>query len=237
MQVVPGGEGVELYSPLSLFTPPANITVSLVSADGEEEIASETHTYLSQHIALFGDSSWINKTDLLAAMPYNGRLFRIKLTKVGVGSNQIRYSNILILDENRDHELRLLRYRCAEAFNGFPFANDEWVSMWVPIWLNRMQYRQSDETYTRLDGSVAVLYATRTKEYEAHTDYIPESWHDKILAALMCDEVTLDGQLYQKSADYSIEWDNILTIHDHKCTRATFKMIERRLDRNSNTQE
>lgn len=237
MPVVPGETGLEFYSPLTGVTPTPpfqQITIALVTADGGQTLYSEAVNYTNDHLALFGDTTTIPAATLLELMPYNGLLFRIKLTKVALGVTYTQYSNVLVVQQNQDKELALLRYRCGETTAGFPFKNGEWVSAWMPIWLDQMQYRQEDETYTRLDGSVAVLYATRTKEYEAETDYIPEEWHEKILTALMSDDVTINGQGLQKSADYELQWDSVLKTRHHKCVKATWKMIERTLTRNSN---
>ncbi len=105
----------------------------------------------------------------------------------------------------------------------------------IPIRLSAAQYTQSDKIYETRNGDQIVLYATINKVYEGETDYIPESWHEKIVTALSCDEVYINGERVTKSDSYEIDQDNYTyTDCGIRLTRATFKVKTNVVKRNSN---
>lgn len=105
----------------------------------------------------------------------------------------------------------------------------------LPIRISKPQYKQTDKIYENRNGEQIVLYATINKEYEGETDYIPEEWHEKIVTALSCDEVYINGERVTKSDSYEIDQDNY-TYSDCgiRLTRATFKVKTNVTQRNSN---
>lgn len=123
---------------------------------------------------------------------------------------------------------------------GFPFSYDEdgnevRPTFSLPIVLNKPQYKQEDKTYTKANGEVVTLFAKYYKEWECHTEYLPEAWHDCIVAMLSCDRVYVGGQLVSKSADYEVDWENYdMAEDDIKTARAKFKLRANTNQRNSN---
>ena len=105
----------------------------------------------------------------------------------------------------------------------------------MPIRLHSPQFKQEDKIYTKRNGEQVVLYANITKEYEGETDYIPMEWHEKILVALSCDEVYINGERVTKSGSYDIDHENYTTSDcGIKLLRATFKVTTNVTQRNSN---
>lgn len=126
-----------------------------------------------------------------------------------------------------------LEYKCNETSLGFPGGCMEGV--WLPMRIYNPQHSQEDKTYTKRNGEIVTLYASYSKEYEGETDYLPEEWHDKIMAALSCDEVYINGLRVTKSANYDIKWDSYdETSCGVKLARATFKVKNHIANRNSN---
>ncbi len=158
----------------------------------------------------------------------------------------IGYSNLLRYMLNDDAYLSVLSYWCNEPQFGIPFSQythstrpiimrngNEIIT--IPIRLSAAQYTQSDKIYETRNGDQIVLYATINKEYEGETDYIPEAWHEKIVTALSCDEVYINGERVTKSDSYEIDQENY-TYADCgiRLTRATFKVKTNVVKRNSN---
>ena len=157
---------------------------------------------------------------------------------------QIRYSNKLCLI---DSDMSTIRYRCNEDTFGFPFrlsvekkygAQDSYksyIQASIPIILNKPQFKQEDKVYTKRNGEQVVLSSSITKEYEGHTDYLPLDWHTKILIALSCDEVYINGERVTKTGTYDIDHDKTTyTDCGTKLLRATFKVTTNVTQRNSN---
>jgi hypothetical protein len=149
------------------------------------------------------------------------------------------YSNVLQRQPKGDYTV--VRYACKEDVFGFPFTmkdtegNNTYVQYLMPIRLYNPQYKQEDKVYTKRNGEQVVLFASITKEYEGETEYIPMEWHEKILMALSCDEVYMDGERVTKNNTYEIDHDNC-TYSDCgiKLMRATFKVTTNVTQRNSN---
>lgn len=145
-----------------------------------------------------------------------------------------KYSNILVRVEDEE-QYAVVKYSCKEPAFGFPFDSTGYVQQLMPINLHSPQFKQEDKVYTKLNGEQVVLYASITKEYDGETDYIPMEWHEKILMALSCDEVYINGEKVTKSGNYEIDHDNC-TYSDCgiKLMRATFKVTTNVTQRNSN---
>lgn len=137
-----------------------------------------------------------------------------------------------------DYPMSYVRYRCHEDAFGFPFhsAGDKWAGMYLPIVLSAPQNVQDSKTYEKLDGEVVTLYAKYYKEWEGTTEYLSEEMHDKILAALSCDEVYIDDKRVTLSNTYQVDWAKYELDCDGrtKLARATFKVREHITQRNSN---
>ena len=145
------------------------------------------------------------------------------------------YSNLLRRYENQDGEFALLSYTCDSETFDLPFTSSRPIRQWLPIWLNKPDFTQKDEIYEKLSGERVVLYATINKELQAQSDYIPEWWHERIVMALSCDVVKVNGVKLTKSDNYKIDWDNHT---EADCgvwlARATWKMVANVTSRNSN---
>lgn len=153
-----------------------------------------------------------------------------------VTSTTFFYSNLLHIVEDSDG-LALIKYVCDEDAFGFPFGSGgtKYLRQWVPIRIDDPQFKISDKTYEKLNGEKVVLYAAISKEYNLETEYIPEEWHDKLIAALCSDHVFIDGVSLNKSGEYSIEWDKYTTADcGKKIVRGTCKMTTNFNIRNSN---
>ena len=145
------------------------------------------------------------------------------------------YSNLLRRYENPNGELSLLSYTCDTTTFDLPFTSARPIRQWLPIWLNKPKYNQKDEIYEKLSGERVVLFATINKELSAQTDYIPDEWHQRMVMALSCDNVQVNGVRLTKSDNYDIDWDNHT---ESDCgvwiARATWKMVANVTSRNSN---
>lgn len=173
--------------------------------------------------------------------------FRLRMTGYYTGHEAgdedveqiLAYSNLLRYVSNEDGYLSGLAYYCNEEQFGFPFTKQKqtksYMQLALPIRISKPQYKQTDKIYENRNGEQIVLYATINKEYEGETDYIPEEWHEKIVTALSCDEVYINGERVTKSDSYEIDQDNY-TYSDCgiRLTRATFKVKTNVTQRNSN---
>lgn len=148
--------------------------------------------------------------------------------------SNVKYSNTLIM-VGADYG-SVLDYRCYEPAFGFPVLGQEYNHVLLPIRLHSPQFEQEDKTYVKADGEVVTLYAKYYKEWEGETEYLPEAIHDKIVAALSCDEVYIDDRRVTKTDKYQIDWENSDTACDGitKLAKATFKVREHVTQRNSN---
>lgn len=163
-----------------------------------------------------------------------GTIYYIRITHVVNGEiKKTLFSNPLIASNNSDYSN--VTYKCNHEAFGFPFSENTGIRIMLPILLKNPQYKQEDKVYTKRNGEQVVLFANITKEYEGETDYIPMEWHEKILMALSCDEVYINGERVTKSNTYEIDHDNY-TYSDCgiKLMRATFKMTTNVTQRNSN---
>lgn len=158
----------------------------------------------------------------------------------------IGYSNILQVVENQG-KYSQIKYGCNEYGTfGFPFeayypnatpgsSGTTYLQCLVPLIIKRPQFNQSDKVYEKSNGEQVILYANYTKEYNGETDYIAEETHEKIMIALNCDQVFINGQRLTKSDKYEIDWDNeTQTDCGTKLVRATFKMKANITTRNGN---
>ena len=149
--------------------------------------------------------------------------------------NNTFYSNVLRRFDDDDPTYAKVEYECSTPTFDMPFEIGRRVRQSLPIWLNKPQFQQNDEIYKKLDGEQIVLYATVNREVEAQTDYLPEWWHQRIILALSCDRVYINGERLTKSDNYEIDWDNHMTDDDGRWrAKAKWKMTGNITSRNSN---
>lgn len=161
-----------------------------------------------------------------------GERFILKLYR----GNVVRYSIPLVRMPSKMVEFSHIRYRCNEDAFGFPFSDGSYAAFYLPLRLHSPQNVQDDKTYVKTNGEVVTMYAKYYKEWEGETEYLSADMHDKIVAALSCDEVYIDGKRVTKSDKYQVDWENYDLDCDGvtKLARATFKVRENTNQRNSN---
>ena len=151
------------------------------------------------------------------------------------GDYSYAYSNLLRRYENNDGLLSLIDYTCGTETFDLPFTNDKPIKMWLPIMVDNPTPEQKDEIYEKLNGERVVMYATINEKYECESDYIPYDWHKRIVIALSCDCVKINGTKLTKSESYDIDWDNYSKLDcGTKITKASWKMVANITSRNSN---
>lgn len=169
------------------------------------------------------------------------------------------YSNMLVYTGTKDkqsdaygeliNDYSVVKCLCNEDAFGLPYSQhvipasippSQWPASYIngilPLRLYAPQFTQEEETYEKANGEVVTLYAKYHRELEGVTEYLPESVHQKIVAALACDEVYINGVRVIKSDKYNIDWENYDLDCDGvtKLARATFKVRENTNQRNSN---
>lgn len=161
--------------------------------------------------------------------------FRVRMT-----ADTTHYSNLMVRMPG-NMNLSSLQYSCKEEAFELPFGYDAsrggypYLKQTMPIRIYNQQFKQEDKIYTKRTGENVVLYASINVEYSGETDYIPIEWHEKIVYALSCDDVLINGKKVTKSDNYEVDHDNY-TYSDSgvKLLRATFKVKENITKRNSN---
>ncbi len=221
--------------------------VDLVRANGEVIQIDIAQTIISGYFNGVDPQYICYKLRALSAYLAPQECFRLRMTGYYTGHEDgeddveqiLAYSNLLRYVSNDDGYLSWISYYCNEEQFGFPFTKQKrtksYMRLSLPIRISKPQYKQTDKIYENRNGEQIVLYATINKEYEGETDYIPEEWHEKIVTALSCDEVYINGERVTKSDSYEIDQDNY-TYSDCgiRLTRATFKVKTNVTQRNSN---
>ena len=163
----------------------------------------------------------------------DGELFRFGYIVTGGATPDMLSVPLVKVADMKD--MSVIKYRCNEDAFGFPFSVGGYVCAALPILLSAPGYSQSDETYTKLDGEIVTLFSQARKEWSGETEYLPEELHDKIMVALMCDEVFINERKVVKSGQYSVDWKNYDKLPNGvKTAKATFTVEENMVSRNSN---
>ena len=216
-----------LYSeyPIKIYVKGSVTSISVISPSGTvlntESYTAATTSYVSRNISSLLLGAGIAVGDKFALKSYDGIAYR--------------YSGYLVRvpDDGMAH----VRYSCYEDALGFPFSDDDGeVAFTIPLLLKSPQLVQDEKTYVKANGEVVTLYAKYYREWEGETEYLSAATHDKIVAALSCDEVYIDGKRVTKSEKYEIAWDAYDLDCDGvtKLAKATFKVREHITQRNSN---
>lgn len=187
---------------------------------------------------LFQDNGYLGDLIDYASV---GQTFFLRLTRVKNGNTSYLFSQPIVRVPSTD--LVIFEYYCHEDAFGFPFktVSDDLqqychACVILPIRMAKPQPIQDDKTYVKADGSVVTLYAKYYKEWECETEFLSEAMHDKIIAALSCDEVWINGTRVTKTDSYKIDWENYDLDCDGvtKLAKATFKVRANVTQRNSN---
>lgn len=222
--------------------------IDLVRANGDLIKESITSNYGLDNVQ-FSDMPWYFVLDGRSLAEYlaPNECFRLN-AKIGNNSGSYVenillnvYSTLFRYTPNDNNYLSSIQYFCDEPEFDIPFftiprqGSKAYVQLALPIRLKNPQFKQSDKIYETRNGEQIVLYSTINKEYDGETDYIPESWHERIVTALACDEVLINGERVTKSDSYEIDHDNY-TYSDGgiRLTKATFKVKTNVTQRNSN---
>lgn len=227
LPVVFGSEGTSFF-----FKCEANddVWITLVNADATKQYAQTR---------IIGRNGWvtINLSQLFTKSQISAVIKESDLFRVVVEvqeSGQSVASQLLCYRSSMDG-LSVIKYKCDPDTFGFPFSTGGYAIVTLPILLTQPQYGQEDKTYTKSNGDIVVLYAQHRKEWSGETEYLPEHMHDKIVTALACDEVYINGDRVTKDGSYDVNWDNYDQLPDGtKTARATFKVRANTLSRNSN---
>lgn len=224
-------------------------TPALIEVVDEQDnvIQDEEEGFILQENLSSNDSHWIRLfydgylEDIYYIADRVGQKIFLRITYTKNGAVRKRYSCPLVIVPTTGFSA--IEYRCYEDALGFPFATVEEqmqqycpASILLPIRLHSPQNVQEDKTYVKANGEVVTLYAKYYKEWEGETEYLSEEIHDKIVAALSCDEVYIDGKRVTKTDNYKVDWDNYDLDCDGttKLAKATFKVREHIANRNSN---
>ncbi len=230
----------DAYCRVELFIIPDdgyNVTAVELVNENDEFLLGEQIPEKKTFFSLFVQGDLFKDADQL--LKDGERFFiRIEAENFETEASKYLYSQPLVKVSPKDVQMVLLRYNCNEDTFGFPFrsAGGVYASQPVPLNLYAPQNSQDDKTYVKANGKVVTLYAKYFKEWEVETDYLSEETHDKIVAALSCDEVFINGKRVTKSDNYQVDWENYDLDCDGvtKLARATFKVRENTNQRNSN---
>lgn len=80
----------------------------------------------------------------------------------------------------------------------------------LPMQLHSAQFPEERTVFRKANGQSKTLSVVIRRTYELETDYMPESWHQRLKIAIAHDTVTLEGEKYlgdiSQDGDYNIEW-------------------------------
>ncbi|MBK7882491.1 MAG: fibronectin type III domain-containing protein [Chitinophagaceae bacterium] len=160
-----------------------------------------------------------------------GKCFQIgtKITTEDIDGADISIPSNCLYRTCDDCWTSLLEYSCDENSYGFNYCAIETFSpnkVRLPIYISRPQLKTDQSIYSRSNGIINILKATKKKEYEGETENLTEGMHEKIDIALDHDHVHITTKHYtggiRKTGDYEIEWTKFL---DYPIAPAQFKVL------------
>lgn len=81
----------------------------------------------------------------------------------------------------------------------------------LPLNLFAAQFGSTKSQYVKADGTIKVLSNQLKKTYSLTTDWMPETWHQRLVIALSHDNVNIEGEKYfggvALDGNYQIDWD------------------------------
>ena len=129
-----------------------------------------------------------------------------------------------------------IEYSNNEDAFGFTYPIGVTNSVNFPFFLHSPQYPTTEKIYKQTNGQYRRLSADIEKEYECETDYIQESYHDKLITALKHDTLIVTSnrlgfttQMSQQG-DYSPDWNSKIEF----TSKAEFKLRKYFNGKNSN---
>lgn len=119
-----------------------------------------------------------------------------------------------------------IEYSNNEDAFGFTYPTGVTNSINFPFFLHSPKYPTTEKIYKQTNGQYKRLSADIEKEYNCETDYIQESYHDKLITALKHDTVIVTSnrlgfttQMSQQG-DYSPDWNSKIDF----TSKAEFKL-------------
>ena len=95
----------------------------------------------------------------------------------------------------------------------------------LPLYLKTPQFPTEENRFRLSNGATKTLSVTVRKVYNAQTDYLSETMHQKLVIALSHDTVNIEGDRYlggvAKDGDYEITWPDFL---DYPLGQAAVKL-------------
>ena len=162
-----------------------------------------------------------------------------KISILGYKLSGSLVSNNLITFDSNSYVTSVLTFIANRQYGDIPQGTH---TLALPIRFFNPQFSQEEKRYTDMVGRSIQLTSQYIIEYEAETDYIPYSWHEKIMQWLLCDRIEVYGgeafskrstEIY-KSESYQINWEDVTeTECGEKFVRATFKVKVQTNKRNS----
>ena len=216
---------IPIHDGIELFLPRPAIQILLV--DSNNQPIAQLQTQSITHINIFGDDTNNDGSAIFAQYEQDiliGQTFYIVIL---TEKNHPIFSQPLIRVPYKNYIHA--KYSCNNYAFGFPFQPNEnlYASFAIPVIMDKPQFVQNNKTYTTLAGENINLYANYYKEYQCHTDYLSEEYHQKIISLLSCDQVFFNNQKITKSENYQILWDNYdvdCITGRKKLAQATFKV-------------
>lgn len=121
----------------------------------------------------------------------------------------------------------VIKYRCDEDAFGFVYcgADSFYNSVRLPFYMTKPQYPAERNVFRKANGVTKVLSSVIRKTVQGITDYMQESWHQKLVIALNSDIVWITADNFNEfvavDGDYSISWQDFL---DYPVAQANFQM-------------
>lgn len=129
-----------------------------------------------------------------------------------------------------------IEYSNNEDAFGFTYPTGVTNSVNFPFFLHSPQYPTTEKIYKQTNGQYRRLSADIEKEYECETDYIQESYHDKLITALKHDTLIVTSNRLgftaqmSQNGDYSPDWNSKIEF----TSKAEFKLKKYFNGKNSN---
>lgn len=122
----------------------------------------------------------------------------------------------------------LLTYYNDENSNDFYYCCDQRNKIRLPLYLDRPQFTDDEESYAFSDGSRKLLKSITSKTFEGSTDRLNDATHEKVKVMLGSDHVNIVARLYtgdiMKTDTYSIKWPDKVGIDYAPATFRVFQL-------------
>ena len=154
-----------------------------------------------------------------------GRCFKLCI-RITVGASKYYFTSNCFIRDNGPYT-STIEFSCSEDSYGFNYC-DQYVpnKIRLPFYLSKPQYKTDRSIYFKSTGAAKVTKSVTHKEYEGHTDHVPDEVHEKLNIALNHEVVFVDSGQYvgevRISEDYEIKWPEV---NDELDAPADFKVF------------